>query len=184
MLLLIFGTIDTILIHFSGEATCNFLLGSMWGISSQFAGVVGNLVCCLFYSLSKLYRCCSSCTLYWRRAESAEIHNLPVHSSLSCLLCLAPRNCHGMYLYISAPVLGVFESFCRKYIMKLECCAFQSSRYTCRGKENNMSFFKKKNQLKLVQHTQQCLCCSISNIKYSYCPYPLLWKLRGMFTSF
>lgn len=126
--MLIFETIDTILIHFSGEGTWNFLLGSMKGISSQFAGVVVHLVCCLFYSSSKLCRCCFSFTLYRRIAESAKIHDPPVHSSLSCILCFAPTNCHGMYLYITAPVLGVFEGFCRTYVMELGCCAFQSSR--------------------------------------------------------
>lgn len=47
MLFLLFETIDLILIHFSGEEMQNFSLGSMEGISSQFAGVVGNLFCCL-----------------------------------------------------------------------------------------------------------------------------------------
>lgn len=118
MLLLLFETIDTILIHFSGEETWNFLLGSMEGISPHFAGVVGILVCCLFYNSSKLCRCCS-CTLYWRIAESAKICDPPVQSSLSCFLFLAPTNCHGMHLYITTPVLGVFEGFCRKYVMDL-----------------------------------------------------------------
>lgn len=48
MLLLIFKTIDTIFTHFSGEGTWNFLLVSMKGISSQFAGVVVNLFAVYF----------------------------------------------------------------------------------------------------------------------------------------
>lgn len=120
MLFLLFETIDLILIHFSGEEMQNFSLGSMEGISSQFAGVVGNLVCCLLQNSSKLCRCYSSCTLYWRRAaESAKIHDPTEHSSLSCFLFFTPTDCHGMHLYTTAPVLGGFEGFCRTYVTKL-----------------------------------------------------------------
>lgn len=82
------------------------------------------LLLLLYRSSIRLYRCCFASTPDWRMAACAKTHGSCCTFTFTLLLVFHQRTatCHGIFLFITTPVLSVCECFYKTHVMEMQCC--------------------------------------------------------------